>query len=354
VIEKILDFLETKNIKYPKKDKFNLLSTIKAMAKKNGQEIKAIENKLISFKKRGRLEDKLKIRKLNNVKKAIERGRPFSEALFNAGIITPREYHILKTTKGDNISSGIEKILETQTNSSKVVGGFVLMLAPPGVILVALLWTQPLVFQILNDMLSPIVSAGGTPPPIKPYLSDRTYYIFLNFIYFLIIGVAMSAYILGKKIFPKKFFKYAPPIIQQELVLNILKSIKTVSEGGGINLSNTAKALVNGEEDNIKKQIFQKIVERTSRGKQHLSDVLEEFNVDYDVIGNIKVGEESNDLGEGLDIAIDDLETKYNRNISLFLKTSMWIGQLSMIFIAMKPMIDIMLLMSIGQLDFKV
>ena len=82
--------------------------------------------------------------------------------------------------------------------------------------------------------------------------------------------------------------------------------------------------------------------------------VLDKYGVSYSICSNIAIGEDAGNINNGLLIAINELETEYEKDISLFLKASMWIGQISMIVIAMKPMIDIMLLVSIGPLNFKI
>jgi hypothetical protein len=202
-------------------------------------------------------------------------------------------------------------------------------------------------------MLEPIRSAGGTPPPIPHYLIDNTTYIVWNSVFFtIVIGATVTMFII-KRSFPRYYLRIIP-IIEEEYIMDILKSIKAISAGGGINLSNAAKALSNGEGDNIKRLLLETIVQRTAKGQEKISDVLEEFGANYNTISSLKIGEDSRDINIGLNIALDDLESRYNRDISFFLKASMWGGQLGMIAIAGKPIIDIMLLLSVGQLNFQV
>lgn len=350
MLENTLTFLAEKGFaKFDKKEKFYLLSTILAIAEAGQDEKKAIYSKIKGYKKNKQFHY---VYILEGVKSKIERGMPFAEALHTSGILTDREFHILKTSK-NGLASGIEKIIEHNENSSKFFAGLLLAIVPPGLILILLLASQPAVYEVLTNMTKPIVEAGGTPPPINPYLRDRTYYGVITAIYLLITSSIVIFFILAKKYRPRQYWKLFP-IIEEEYVLDILKSIKSVSEGGGINLADTAKALAMGEKDPIKKDFFEEIKKRTSVGKEKLSEVFASFGANYNTITLLEIGEESNDFGKGLDMSIRDLEKKYSRDIKIFLKAAFWIGQFSMIGIAIKPIIDIMLLMSISQLNFEV
>jgi len=337
-----------KIIKFPENEKFYLLNYIKAISNSGQDEKLSIKNKIHEYRKRKKF---FLVFILEEVKHEIDRGKRFAVALRSAGVINDREYHILITSKG-GLAAGIEKIIETSQKSHKSKIAFMLLILPPSIILLALLFSHDMVKNVLENMLQPIKSAGGTPPPIKDYLIDPTTYIYVNSIYFTTLILFIVAYFVIKRFYPKQFLKFIP-IIEEEYTLDILKSLKTVMSGGGINISNAAKALANGEPDNIKKLLFETIVERTARGQKELSNILEEFNVSYNTVSAIKIGEDSKDIDIGLEIAVSELEERYNRDINMFLKIGMWGGQFAMIGIAGKPMIDIMLLMSVGQLNFQ-
>jgi len=334
---------------FPKNEKFNLLNYIMAISNSNQDEKKSIDNQIYTYKQRKKyfLAFMLEI-----VKEEITKGKTFAYALREGKVINEREYHILTTSRG-KLSSGIEKIIETSSKSHQSVVAMALLLIPPSLMLIGLLASHDMVKGVLYNMLSPIRSAGGTPPPIKDYLLDPTTYIVVNIGYFSALISFIVLYFVIKKYYPKNFLKILP-IIEEEYTLDILKSLKAVTGGGGINISNAAKALGTGEPDNVKRQIFETIVDRTSKGKKELSKALAEYNVNYNTLSALKIGEDSNDINIGLNIAISELEKRYNRDISLFLKFGMWGGQLGMIGIAGKPMIDIMLLMSVGQLNFQI
>lgn len=334
-------------LKFPEAEKFRLLNKIKAIANSGQEEKKAISNKIIEYDKRKKYHLSYILKK---IKVETDNGKKLVEALYQVKIINAGEYYILKNTKG-SIALGIDKIIESHNKSSKSKVGFLLMLLPPAIILLALLFSHDQVKDVLNNMMAPIVAAGAKPPEMPNYLIDKTNYIIYNVLFFgLIIGIFATIKIT-KKYYPKKYLSIFP-IIQEEYMLDLLKSIQNVSKGGGMNISNTAKALSMGQDDNVKKMILDEIVEKTANGQVFISPILDEYSVNYSICSNIAIGEDSGDINKGLLIAITELELEYERDIKLFLKAGMWIGQLSMIGIAMKPMIDIMLLVSVGPLNF--
>lgn len=335
-------------IKFSQKEKFYLLNYIRAISKSGQDEKKAVANKLYEYKQRKKfiLEHILK-----KVKVEVDKGKSFADALKTSGIINDREFHILRTAKG-SLANGIDKIIETNQKSSKSMAGFLLLFIPPSIMLLTLLFTHDMVKDVLNAMMNPIVSSGGTPPPMADYLVSNTMYIFFNSVYFSILIGGIVGMQIVKNYYPKKYLKIIP-IIEEEYVMDILKSLKAITTGGGINMANAAKALSTGESNNVKYLLLQKIVERTSLGKEKISEVFEEFGANYNTISALKLGEDSNNINLGLDIAIEDIETRYKRDIKFFITSCMWGGQLGMIGIAGKPMIDIMLLMSVGQLNFE-
>lgn len=336
-------------IQFPKKEKFYLLIYIKSISKAGQDEKKAVLSKIVEYSKRKKYILKHILMK---VKEETDKGRRFSEALKIAGIINEQEYSILNSSKG-GIADGIETILDINKKASKSLAGFLLLLLPPGIMLLVLLFTHELVYNVLHDMMAPIRSAGGTPPPIPEYLVDNTSYIIFNSIYFGSILIFFSGLLYFKKRRPHQYLGLIP-IIEEEYMIDILKSLQSLSKKGSLNISNSAKFLLMGQNNNIKALILEKIVDRTSKGREKISEVFEEFNVNYSTISSLKIGEESDNINIGFDIAIDELESRYDRDINLFLKIGMWGGQLGMLGAAGKPMIDIMLLMSVGQLNFKV
>ncbi len=335
-------------LKFSESEKFRLLNKIKAISNSGQEEKKAIINKITEFEKRKKYN---LVYILNKVKNEIDNGKKIVDALYECKIINAGEYYILKNTKG-SIAIGIDKIIEIHSKSSKSLMAFILMLLPPAIMLVALLASHGEVKEVLDNMMKPIISAGATPPEMPHYLVDNTNYIIFNVAFFgFLILSAISLYVI-KNYFPKKYLTIFP-IIQQEYMLDLLKAIQNVSKGGGMNISNTAKALAMGQSNNVKKLILEEIVDETQNGRIYISHILDAYGVNYSVCSNISIGEDAGNINNGLLIAISELESEYNRNIKLFLKSGMWIGQISMILIAMKPMIDIMILVSVGPLNFK-
>lgn len=336
-------------IRLTKKEKFYFLNLLRAISLAGQDEKRAIESKLEEYRRKGYIPGRIIMEKIY---KDVLKGKSLVNSLYAHNVLTEREYHILKNSR-DGLAKGIERILETQKRNQKSKSAFALLLAPPGIMLLTLYFSQPTVYGIIHKMLEPIRSAGATPPPIPAYMKDPTIYLMGNILFFgILTAVFITMYVIKKK-FPKKYLSIFP-IIEEEYTYDIIRSLKTVMEGGGLNLSNAAKALAMGEYDNVRKSIFNDIYENIMKGKVQMHQVLEEYNVNYNTVSAIKIGEDAKDLNLGLAIALEDIKKRYERDIEIFMKVGMWGGQLAMLGIAIKPMIDILLIMSIGQLNFKI
>jgi len=335
--------------KLPKKERDNLLLYIKAIDKSGKDPNLAIKNKIEEYTIRKKKKYKKIMERVNDV---TSRGGRLIDGLEKAGIITQQEYFILLNSK-DGLAAGIDKIIDKSKSSKKMLMGVVMFLGPIIAIATALLVFHPQVKDIVVGVTAPIRDAGGTPAPIPEYLLDPHAYIMLNIgLWFLIITTVIFLKFL-KATRPKDYIK-SFPLIEQEIMIDILSSIQTLRAGGGMNLANAAEALRKGADDSIKRKIYEKIVEQARDGKNDMSKVMSTFGVSYNTISALKIGEDSSDFDAGVNIALEDLMGRYDRNISLYLKTAFWGGQFGMMGIAMKPMVDILMLMSVGQMNFQI
>ena len=329
-------------------DRINILSYIKAIDKSGKDPNIAIKNKISEYKMR----KKKKLRRVcEKVAEITSRGGRLIDGLYEAGIINQKEYYILLNSK-DGLAAGIEKVINQSKNTGKLMFGVLMFLGPIVAIAAALLIFHGPVKDIVEGVTAPMREAGATPPPIPNYLVDPHMYILLNIgIWILIISTVLFMKFL-KETRPKEYIK-SIPIMEQEYSIDILESLKTLISSGGMNLSDAAVALSKGASDSIKKKIYEKIIERTRSGKISLSETLEEFGFSYNTISALKIGEDGGDINAGIEIALEDLKERYKRNISLYLKASFWGGQFGMMMVAMKPMVDILMLMSVGQMNFQ-
>jgi len=328
--------------------RINLLSYIKAIDKSGKDVNQAIKNKLDEFVilKKKRLANQMR-----SIMEFTGKGGRLIEGLYECNIINKQELYILVNSK-TGLADGIEKIINNSKNSGKMMLGVSMFLLPILAIAGALLLFHGQVKDIVIGVTAPMREAGATPPPIKDYLIDPTTYIIVNIGLWLIIGAVFGLMLYLKKYQPKEYLK-SIPILEQEFTIDVLNSLKTMMDGGGMNLSDAAKALEIGSTDNIKKLVYGNIVSRTRRGQQRLSDALWELGVSYNTVSALKIGEDGNDIVVGINIALDDLEARYKRNVGIYLRVAFWGGQFGMMGIAIKPMVDILMLMSVGQMNFE-
>ncbi len=335
-------------ISMPAKERINLLSYIRAIDKSGKNPNIAISNKIEEYKRR----KKRRLRKVcERVRETTLSGEKLINGLYEAGIINKKELYILQNSK-DGLAPGIDKIIDSSKESGKIMLGVFMFLGPIVALAAALLIFHEPVKKIVVGVSAPIRDAGATPAPIPAYLLDPTMYIILNIVIWLIIISVIIFMKLLKEYNPKEYIK-SLPIMEQEYSIDILGSIRTLIASGGMNLSDAATALSEGSEDSIKEKVYLKIIEQTQLGKRNLSTVLEMFGFSYSTVSALQIGEDGGDLKAGIDIALEDLTARYKRNISIYLKACFWGGQLGMMGIAMKPMVDILMLMSVGQMSFE-
>lgn len=332
----------------PKAERINFLLFVKAIDKYGKDPSVAVLSKIEEYEER----KKKKLRKLmESIQISLSGGNRFIEALYDNSVITLQEYYILLNSK-DGLASGIDKIITDGKKSGKITLGLMMFLAPIIALATALLVFHGAVKDIVIGVTAPMREAGATPPPIPEYLIDPKMYILVNImIWVIIIGTWLFMKML-KKSNPSLYLK-SLPILEEEFSIDVLYSLKTLMSGGGMNLAMAAKALLAGADDSIKKDLYANIVSKTTDGSTELSKIMANYGVRYSTLASLRLGEKSNDIVEGIDMAVEFLEEKYNRDIAIFLRVAFWGGQFGMMGIAMKPMVDILMLMSVGQMNFE-
>ena len=286
---------------------------------------------------------------ITKIKKEMNNGQNIINAMHDSSLINDQEKEVF--LKARDFPSAIDQILDTREKKSKSIIGFLLILMPIGGILLLLLFSQESVLKILTDMSKPMIDAGATPAPIPAYMKTNTIYLLGNIVFFSIVSIFFVFLKWAKYNSPKIYFKTIP-IFEEEYSLNLTKIILSMIKSG-MSFSEAIKTLQKYEKDPIFKKIFTEITEDLAQGKMNISEILENNGINYSTTSLIKMGEDSGKMIEALTSAHQEIKERYERDISIFLKSALWIGQIGMILIALKPMIDIMLLTSIGQLNFK-
>jgi len=332
----------------PKAERINFLLFVKAIDKYGKDPSVAVSSKMEEYQERKK---KKFLKTMENIQLSLSGGTRFVEALYENGIVSLQEYYILINSK-DGLATGIDKIIVAGKKTGKIQLGLILLITPIVVLATALLVFHGAVKDIVVGVTAPIVEAGATPPPIPEYLINPKMYILLNITMWIVIIGSFIFFKLLKKSRPDLYLTTLP-IVEEEFSIDILSSLKTLMSGGGMNLSLAAQALYYGSTDSIKKQLYKDIVDKTKDGSTELSKVMAKYGIRYSTLASLRLGEKSNDIVEGIDMAVEYLEEKYNRDIAMFLKIAFWGGQFGMMGIAMKPMVDILMLMSVGQMNFQ-
>lgn len=336
-------------LKFPlisSKEKTFLLMYIKETELNGSPVEESLYYKLAEFIERQKWDTAFIMNEVITIKK---KGLKIDLSLFKAGILTQKEYQTL--SKARSLKDGINQIIDNKNKASKSMVGFLLLFAPPYIMITVLYFTHGLVKGVVDNMLAPIVQAGGTPPPLPNYLIDDSTYLFFMLLLYGGGAVVMGILFFLKHKNPKTYLKILP-IIENEYTENILRDIQSLQDAG-ISLAESVEILLIGEKNIIKKNMYKELANNLKHGKINFTSVLRKYGVNYNTIALISMGE-NNRFKEVMKSALNNIEERYKRNINVFLKSAFWIGQIAMMGIAMKPMVDLLLLMSIGQMNFQV
>jgi len=276
------------------------------------------------------------------------RGIKIVEAMKKAGLITQKEHSIL--TKSRSFSDGIDQITNMEKRKSLLLVYNILLLAPMYLSLLALLFTHGLVKKTLMGMVEPMIKAGGTPPPLPHYMEDISTYIYINIFFFTILFIILGVYYYLKHFNITLYFKIFK-FNEQEIMLDILYNIESLTNSG-INITDSVNILLESETNNVKKEIYKQIFIAFEKGNIQLSSIFEFYNVNYQTIGLINIGEETRNIKTTLSLAYLALREVFEKNMKIYGKIAFYFGQILMGMVILKPIIDILLYTSIQQLNF--
>jgi len=280
----------------------------------------------------------------------VKRGLNLPEALKNSKIISESEY--LTLIKSNSLSSGIDRITEQKESSGGAMNLILLFFVPPTIIVHLLLWSHDAVKNVLLNMTEPLREMTSKSVEIPHYLLDpTTYYVYGGIYHIIFISFIITILIL-RKINIKLYFKILP-FRRFEYTIDIIHSIKSLKEAG-ISLADAVKISIMGETNSIKLAIYSDIQDSLRSGKSNLADILWNYNLDFTAIGFIRTGEKTKRFEELLVIADNEIKERYQSILEKFKPFAKIGGQVFMLGIAFKPMVDIMILTSIGQMDFEV
>lgn len=280
----------------------------------------------------------------------VRRGVGLAEALQAIEVITESEY--LTLTKSRSLSAGIDRITEKKKEAGGANGLLLLFFVPPIGITHLLLWTHGQVKDVLLKMTEPLREMTTKSVEIPGYLLDpTTYYIYGGLLHIILFG-SIITFIVLKKINVPMYLKFLP-YRRYEYTIDILHTIKSLKEAG-ISLSDSVKISIMGENDKIKLDIYKDIELSLKTGKGQLADILAKYHLDFTSIGFIRTGEKTKRFDQLLSIAEGEIKDRYERILKKLHPIAKFGGQVAMLGIAFKPMVDIMILTSIGQMDFEV
>jgi len=343
-----IEFIPPLKNLYLKNAKDDLLVYIKALHKAGFTITKAIETKLYSLKEKDPFAKQLKIA-LNEISK---KGTNELEALFLAKVLDEQEKMILSEAKG-NLPIAIDQIIAKNKGSKASFKIYSSIFGPPLIALVLLLSTHGLVKDIVAAVFEPMKQAGAKSDDFPEYLVNIKYYIMWN-----IFAFSIFFSFIGTVFYLKKFnygkFLWMMPFARKEYAIDILYYLKT-SLSSGVTLAKATESLSKKEKNNIKRYVYSKIFNLFKTGRtKNIHQVFEDLHFDKHIVASLKLAEDSKDLIAPIEAAYEAAMEDYALKLKKWTILSKIIGQTLMMVVLFKPMVDLLLLMSIKQLNFTV
>jgi type II secretory pathway component PulF len=342
-----LKFLLKYSSKLIKRDREHFLIYLKSVAKSGSSIPDAIELQVDEYKKKKKI---LMVKLLEDLLFYSKKGTKLIDALYKSNLINENEYTILNKSK--SLDLGINQINDSKKTNSRSTAAYILLFAPPYIMITALLLTHGIVKDTLDSMFLGMVQSGAKAPPMAEYLSDPTAYIHWNILFWGILIVSVIFLAILKRYNTKTYFKIMF-LSEKEYLIDILYSIKSLTEAG-LNMADSVEILAKGEPNFLKKKVYEELNEEFKKGKIKFSETLNEFGFNSTSCSLLRIGETTGKMKDALDNTYENLVEINDKIIEYALKTTKISGQILMMLVFGKPMIDILILMTTGMMNFEI
>jgi hypothetical protein len=278
-------------------------------------------------------------------------GITFDVSLRNNNWINEYEFNVLRFSKTEY--DGLEYIIEQQKNINNIGYAIMMLFLPAMFVSTAYFIFQPDMAAFTNQLLEPINNLSKKPIEIPAYMKDRTMFGLIAFsIYATFFGIVYMLIRL-KNENPKMYFKVFP-LVEKEFILNTVTPlynflIKGISFGEAVPLIYSDK-----KGSMLTKRIYSDMDDMLKRGDKRVYKVFQKYGIDKRTVAFLKIGAENDALVSSLKNIIDYNQTSYDKTVKRLVFTLPLIGQIIMVFILLIPLIDIILLTTVGVMSFTI
>jgi len=287
---------------------------------------------------------------LNKINDIIDsQGTNTPDILYKVGLLTEKEYIIVSNY--NELHLGLEVVLKMNKQKNNFNMAILLFLFPPFLVTIGLFIFQPELKSFAYSVLQPINEQSTTMIRIPSYLETRTAFglSILGFILFYSFIIYSIEFI--KKYYPEKYFLFFK-LSEKEFIVNTFSALLNLRKSGK-SYTQSYKILKDTTKDTIVKKYYSEVYELTKQGKiQAIYEISKKFNMSNFNLSYFKIGVLNNDLDNTIDTILEYNEEKYNKQVARLVKFLPLIGEIIMTLIIVKPLIDIIMVTTVGAMNF--
>lgn len=274
-----------------------------------------------------------------------------SQVLKEVGLLNDKEFIIVSNYT--NLYTGLDLILNLNKQKNNFNLAILLLFFPPFIVTILLFIFQPEIRDFAYNALSSINEYSTTKITIPVYLEDR--YFFGYTILFIIFLYSSILYFINyiKEKHTYTFFRFFR-LSEKEFIINTFSSIRSLRESGK-SFTQSYKILSSTSKDIIIKKFYNEVYEQSQQGnKKALYDISKKFNLDKFNLSYFKIGILNNDLESSINTILEYNEIRYEKQIKFLIKVLPMIGEIIMTIIIVKPLIDIIMVTTVGAMKFTI
>jgi len=300
------------------------------------------------------LSGKIEYLKLMNnlLKKVNDDGENITKSMYELNIINDYEFSILDSSP--RMDDALEYILGSNSNNRQMNKIILSLFLPPLLGSLILIIGQPYLYELGHSIVDPINNlAKESNIQIPVYLNDKITFIKM-FIIFLLTTIGFLSFMkIIKRYYIKQYFQLFP-FTEKETTLEIMTNIYNLHKTG-FSIGQSIDMLSKQNTKSFNNKIFSEMNDVLKTGNMNLHLILNKYGFDPFTVGLFKIAETTSDFKEMLEDIITYNNERYNIMLKRLKTFVPLIGQLLMTAVILKPILDLIMLSTVGIMNgFKI
>jgi len=296
------------------------------------------------------IEEKIIIKLLQEIENIIKtKGTNTTYILYQVGLLNEKEYLIISNYT--DLYLGLEVVIKLSKQQNNFNWAIALFFFPPFLVLIGLLIFQPELKEFTYNALAPINQYSTTRIVLPHYLENRTFFA-MGTVFFLMVYFAFMYFIVMIKNFkPLIYFKIFR-LSEKEFIVNTFSALLSLRRSGKSYIQ-AYKILSETTNDKFISNFYNEIyVDGKNGNNKCILDVSKKYNMDKFTLSYFKTGTINNDLDNTIQTILSHNQNIYKKQIARLVKYLPLVGEIIMSIILLKPLIDIIMLTTVGVMNF--